>query len=234
MRDVDNELKKIAEAETTDISYYKVENNSDILIVTFTAATDEGYFSFKTSTLELSQNIPVDILFIRETTEKWSWYLNKLVGVGKGVEEIANFLKEQISTYNKIIFVGSSMGGYAAILYGSLCKVNHVIAFIPQTDLNYVRKCLPKNRQYRRLPRYKDFEQFQNLNKIISSEVEYHISTHLKKFEGNMNLGTRWDIAQHGIHHYENINIGKNVHFLGDTKEISVQEKMVNLIQTVC
>ena len=232
MLDIDSELKKIAEAETTNTSHYLVENNSDILIVTFTGATPERYFSFKTSTLKLSQNIPVDILFIREQTKKWNWYLNKLDGVGQGVEEIANFLKDKIKPYKKVIFAGTSMGGYASILYGSLCKVNHVIAYIPQTDLNYVRKCLPKNREYRRLPRCKDFEQFQNLNKIISPEVQYHISTYLEKFKRSMKRGVRWDLAQHGFHHYENINVGKNVHFLGDIKENS-PKNMINLVKDI-
>ena len=232
MIDIDGELKKIAEVETTNTSHYLVENNSDILIVTFTSATEERYFSFKTSTLKLSQNIPVDILFIRETTERWNWYLIKLVGVGKGVEEIANFLKDKIKPYKKVIFVGISMGGYASILYGSLCKVNHVIAFMPQTDLNYVRKCLPKNREYRRLPKFKDFEQFQNLNKIISPEVQYHISTYREKFKRNMKKNKRWDIAQHCVHHYENINVGKNVNFLGDIKENS-PKNMTNLVKDI-
>ena len=35
MIDIDNELKKIAEAETTDSSYYMIKSNSDTLIVSF-------------------------------------------------------------------------------------------------------------------------------------------------------------------------------------------------------
>jgi len=63
----------------------------------------------------------------------------------KGIKEISNnidetviYLNNIIKNYEKIIFMGTSAGGYASILFGSLCnKVDHVIAFIPQTILTF-------------------------------------------------------------------------------------------------
>ena len=64
----------------------------------------------------------------------------------KGIQDISNNIDETITylnnkisqnNYDKVIFMGTSAGGYAAILFGSLCNnVNSVISFIPITILN--------------------------------------------------------------------------------------------------
>lgn len=48
--------------------------------------------------------------------------------------------------------MGTSAGGYAAILFGSICNVNHVISFIPQTILqnpySNLKNKINKNTKY--------------------------------------------------------------------------------------
>jgi radical SAM superfamily enzyme YgiQ (UPF0313 family) len=56
-----------------------------------------------------------------------------IVGISKNIDETIQYLQEQIASYSNVIFLGVSSGGYAAILFGSLLKVNSVLAFIPQT-----------------------------------------------------------------------------------------------------
>jgi len=62
----------------------------------------------------------------------------------KGIDEITNTVEETVDylntiikngNYEKVIFIGCSAGGYASILYGSLCNVDYIISFIPQTIL---------------------------------------------------------------------------------------------------
>jgi len=214
MIDIDNELKKIAEAETTDISYYKVGNDNDTLVVSF-AAWRTPYFHYKKSLLNISAECKFDILFLRNPKDKNHWYLDKMEGIGRGVSEIKNFLKKQISTYNKIIFVGNSMGGYGAILYGSLLDVDYVVAPIPQTDLDYVRTQLPKNSDYRSISRLKDYPKYGNLNNFISKKTKYFITARSEKIPKGVHQ--RFDYYQHSFYQCENIlNLG-NVTYLGVT-----------------
>lgn len=63
----------------------------------------------------------------------------------KGIHDITNNIDETIvylnniietGKYEKVIFMGTSAGGYASILFGSMCEnVSNVISFIPQTIL---------------------------------------------------------------------------------------------------
>ena len=218
MIDIDNELKKIAEAEaeTTDISYYKVENNNDndTLVVSF-AGWNTSYFLMKTSLLNISDECKFDTLFLKNPKYKNHWYLGKMKGIGTGVSEIKNFLKKQISTYNKIIFVGSSMGGYGALLYGSLLDVDYIIATIPQTDLEYIRRKIHKNRDYRRTSKLNDYQKYKNLNNFISKKTKYFVTSRKKK--NPKSCAQRLDYYQHNFYHCENIlNLG-DVTYLGIT-----------------
>tara|TARA_Y100000389_G_scaffold8472_3_gene8072 strand:- start:6760 stop:7362 length:603 start_codon:yes stop_codon:yes gene_type:complete len=63
------------------------------------------------------------------------WYHKGLKGITSNIEETAEYLKKIINAkpYKKVIFMGISAGGYASILFGSLCNVNHVLSFIPRT-----------------------------------------------------------------------------------------------------
>jgi hypothetical protein len=76
-----------------------------------------------------------DFLFYVDRQD--SWYHKGLLGLTKGVQETANYLSRRTSErkYDNITFIGTSAGGYAAILFGSLCNVTNVVAFIPQTVL---------------------------------------------------------------------------------------------------
>lgn len=80
-----------------------------------------------------------------------SWFIN-------GIEEypsiwkLLNFIYNYIITHKikKIIFIGSSMGGFASLLYGKLfshyfnLKVN-VLAFSPQTDISINSNIITEN-----------------------------------------------------------------------------------------
>lgn len=63
-------------------------------------------------------------------------YHKGIRGVSTNIESTVKFLKDKIGDrYKKVIFMGLSGGGYAAILFGSLLNVSHVVAFYPLTKL---------------------------------------------------------------------------------------------------
>ena len=60
-------------------------------------------------------------------------YHKGLAGITRSIDETATYLKNEIKDYKRVIFLGNSGGGYAAILFGSLLEVATVVAFVPQT-----------------------------------------------------------------------------------------------------
>jgi hypothetical protein len=66
-------------------------------------------------------------------------YHKGIESISTNIDETVVYLNSKIAenNYDKIIFMGTSAGGYAAILFASLCNnVNNVISFIPKTILN--------------------------------------------------------------------------------------------------
>jgi len=87
------------------------------------------------------------------------WYHKGIYDITNNIDETVLYLNNIIKDgkYEKVIFMGTSAGGYASILFGSLCNnVNNVISFIPQTmlnnpiDLNYsnLKNIINKNTKY--------------------------------------------------------------------------------------
>lgn len=72
-------------------------------------------------------------VFIRDIFKQWY-----LAGINSTIDsplELIEFLKKETKGY-KIITIGSSAGGYASILYGSILNAKKIIAFNPQFELN--------------------------------------------------------------------------------------------------
>lgn len=76
-------------------------------------------------------------IFIRDIFKQWY-----LAGINKNIdtpEKLFDFLKKETEGY-KIITIGSSAGGYAATLYGSLLKAEYVLAFNARFEIFSVLK----------------------------------------------------------------------------------------------
>ena len=136
----------------------------------------------------LNKNFPkTDKLFLKDTY--CSNYHRGIRGISTSVETTVDFLKTKInvvdisgnSIYRKVLFLGNSAGGYAALLFGSLLNVNFILAFVPQTIL-YLED---KN------PLYK------NLAPFINEVTKYYVY-------GDLSVKDHKD--PHHISHCENIN----------------------------
>lgn len=88
-----------------------------------------------------------DLLFFIDKQQ--CCYHKGIEGITTDIESTVKYIDEIIcqGKYKKVILMGVSAGGYASILFGSLCQqVTNVISFIPKTmltsphDPNY--KCL--------------------------------------------------------------------------------------------
>jgi predicted 2-oxoglutarate/Fe(II)-dependent dioxygenase YbiX len=115
--------------------YYFEDNDSDILIITFAGMgwkTSLPTFIFH-NFLKDYKNI--DKLFVRDLSCRY--YLTCLKNNTSSLEETIKFLEKCIfkKVYSKIIALGCSSGGFAAILFGHLLKFTKVVVFSPQTVL---------------------------------------------------------------------------------------------------
>lgn len=72
-------------------------------------------------------------IFIRDIHKQW--YLSGINSTLDNPVKLLDFLKKETAGY-RIITMGSSAGGYGALLYGSLLKCERIYAFNAQLNLN--------------------------------------------------------------------------------------------------
>jgi hypothetical protein len=118
-------------------SIYKIIKGNRDLIVCFGGMLSQfgkippfEFLNFLSRTYDDS----VDFLFLID--KKQCWYHNGIEDLTNNIDETVIYLNSFIENgnYDKVLFMGISAGGYAAILFGSLCKnIKLVISFIPQT-----------------------------------------------------------------------------------------------------
>jgi len=75
--------------------------------------------------------VDCDQLFIRDFNQ--SWYHQGISPQISDIELLNELIRTKIEGYDEVCFIGNSMGGYAAILFGTLLNVGKVIAFSPQS-----------------------------------------------------------------------------------------------------
>jgi len=75
-------------------------------------------------------------IFLRDAGQ--SWYQRGLPGIGEDAHAIGDYLRDKIqeSGASEIIFIGNSMGGFAALLFCSMLQMGKAIAFSPQTFIS--------------------------------------------------------------------------------------------------
>jgi len=72
-------------------------------------------------------------IFLRDIYKQW--YLKGINNNIDTPEKLISWLRDETKGY-KVITIGSSAGGYAAMLYGSLLMTERILAFNPQFELN--------------------------------------------------------------------------------------------------
>lgn len=120
--------------------YYFENNNSKILIISFSGMgwknsipTFNFYNMFKSYS-------HIDKLFLRDI--KCRYYLSGLKNSSNTFNETIELINRltKKKKYDKIIAIGCSAGGYAAILYGQILHFTKVIAFSPQVVLTRTKE----------------------------------------------------------------------------------------------
>ena len=115
--------------------YYMEDNDSDTLLITFAGMGWKDsiptfiFYNF------LKPYTNIDKLFLRDINCRY--YISGIKNSTTCFKETIEMYRELISRkkYKKIVALGCSAGGYAAILYGELLGLDKVIVFSPQTVL---------------------------------------------------------------------------------------------------
>lgn len=72
------------------------------------------------------------VILLRDTYKQW--YFSGINKTMNSIDKLAAFITEITSGYQSI-FIGSSAGGYAAVLFGRICHAKSIISFNGQFDL---------------------------------------------------------------------------------------------------
>lgn len=135
-------------------------------------------------------NIDCDKILLRDFNQ--AWYQKGVDSYIVNFEQVFLYLKSIIekNEYEKICFLGNSMGGYGAVVFGTLLNVDKIIAFAPQSFINIKNKI--KYFDYRwikqissvytfenRDNRFFDLKQYLKQNDNYVTEINlYYSSTH--------------------------------------------------------
>ena len=179
-----------------DSSMYTINNGNKHLIICFGGRplNFSGIlpFEFLTYLSKIYPNI-CDLIFFIDKNQ--CWYHRGIKDITNNIDETVLYLNNIIlkGNYDKVLFMGTSAGGYAAILFGSLCNnVDGVISFIPQTILKN-----PIDIRY------------ENLKTIINNKTKYII-------HGQAGISDINDL--HHILHCENIENYRNIKVIKHNK----------------
>ena len=212
-------LRYLNNQEKTDISYAKIGEENKKLIVSFASngKITKDYFQRKLSLLELKYNENnFDILYLRNQNK---WYLQGLNGIGENINHTISFLKKEFSKYDKVLCTGYSAGGYASLLFGSLCNAHSVVAIDSQTDLDYLTNFQSAWSHELRMKKKQcptTWIKYNKIKNVLNSNVLYFVSN-----KRNKDAEHEQDKILHGDYHYDQI---KNFPSVSDIRVSPIKE----------
>ena len=112
-------------------------DGSITLVVTFGSFTNPGcpapaYALMNTLLgVQKGSGSPFDVLYL--VANRNDWYFSGVRGLGDSMGESALALRKMTSPYEACLFIGNSMGGYAALAFGWQTRCDRILAFSPQT-----------------------------------------------------------------------------------------------------
>lgn len=191
--------------ESKDVGVLSDCSNRKNLLVTFGGINQQAtkpVFEF----FNTLRDVDCDKVFIRDINQ--AWYHKGIDSDIYNMDKIVVYLQDLINVgkYEKVCFMGNSMGGYAAILFGTLVGVDTVISFAPQTFIDSKNRLLNRDHRWR--------SQMRNIYAFDGKREEFfNLKLYLKKNNRNK---TQIDVYFNPDHrldrvHAERIKKNKNV-----------------------
>jgi len=123
------------QVESEHPGYVREFTGSPVLVVAFGGLANSIGAMPPFEFLRMLRSPEVDKLFVRDLRQ--SWYQRGVEGCSTDVATTAQWLRAMVETrpYQRVVTLGTSAGGFAALLFGAMLEVDHVLAFGPQTFL---------------------------------------------------------------------------------------------------
>ena len=129
--------------------------------------------------------VECDKMFLKDIHQ--AWYHKGISNECSDIDKVLEVLMFEIgkSDYKNICFMGNSMGGYAAILFGTILNITNIIAFSPQTFID------KENRNIFGDDRWKD--QLESVYKYPKAKKEFfdlkkHFNESSFKYSGRIEI----------------------------------------------
>lgn len=127
-----NELVEQATASNVAFLVDEVYTGAPLVITFgFVSWDNKPGFDFygRLKKLEATSGQPLNRIMVRDCQN--GWYHWEIPGLGQHVDEVAANLKSMIEAIqpSKVITIGQSMGGYAAIMFGTLLQADLILSF---------------------------------------------------------------------------------------------------------
>jgi len=165
---------------------YQKQRESDVLIVVFSGFAGAG-MPARYNYIRTLKDIKANKLYILDDfgyQNRGGYYLVDREGTFNGtiIQEIAA-LVEKYAKNRKVITVGSSKGGSAALLYGILCRADMTISGAPQYYIGDYLNCDSHKKILKSIYGSSGQEAVAALNEILPCAVKDHAGdSHLKVF----------------------------------------------------
>ncbi|MDO1604831.1 hypothetical protein Q2T76_02045 [Lactobacillus sp. YT155] len=170
--------------KNTKLNYiYQKQNDSSNLVVVFSAFPRTGYEATY-NYLRTLENTKTNKLFILDNfgyQKRGCYYLgeNGKLNVQEAVVQLIEKIQKE-NSYTTTVCVGSSKGGYAALMFGSLIGADYVIAGAPQYFLgNYLTDNPIKDPILRSIAGNNDQASVTELNELLPNLIKNN--SHFKK-----------------------------------------------------
>lgn len=113
-------------------------DNTLVISFGFVAWDKRPEFDFygRLKKLEQTAGSPINKILVRDCSN--TWYQRNIPGLGNSITDVTDHLRKIIAAIapGRVITIGQSMGGYAAVMFGTLLNVDKIIAFGPLSFLN--------------------------------------------------------------------------------------------------
>jgi len=171
--------------------------NSKVLLITFGGiygGSGIPVFEF----FNMASQFSVNKMFIRDLNQAWYQKGIKNPDI-KNIDGMVTFLKHKIQESNaqKVVMVGNSAGGFAALLFGNLLNVDVVHSFAPQTFIDRKNRTLHSDTRW-----FKQISELYNDDSLTEDYFDLY-----KVFDKNKtNTKTQYHIYYDGNHKLDRIH----------------------------
>ena len=207
------------------------DNNSNVLLVSF-GGLRQGIGMPVYEFYNSLRSINCDKVFIKDINQ--CWYHKGINKEVKNIQMTSELLKSIIfrKAYERVVFIGNSMGGYGAILFGVILNIDCVVAFSPQTFIGKTKRIL-----------YRDVRWYHEISNVYSNNGNQKMFYNLKSVLMRNDYLTKINIyystkAKLDRLHSERLHKLKNVSLYpigrGDHNLIKVlrdEDQLVNIVK---